>query len=82
MNKRIQELAEHCTIQYRDGHGGYVDHVDVEKFAELIAAAEREACAKLVFKSPPSDEYEPPLLAVYNAIRARNIVHENGDKHA
>ena len=47
MNKRIQELAEHCTIQYRDGHGGYVDHVDVEKFAELIAAAEREACAKV-----------------------------------
>jgi hypothetical protein len=36
MNKRIQEMAEHCTIQYRDGHGEYVDQVDVEKFAELI----------------------------------------------
>jgi len=37
--------------------------------------AEREACAKLVYHSPPSDEYESPLKAVYNAIRAR------GDKH-
>ena len=33
--------------------------------------AEREACAKLVFNSPPSDEYESPLRAVYNAIRNR-----------
>ena len=32
---------------------------------------EREACANLVFHSPPSDEYESPLGAVYNAIRAR-----------
>ena len=33
--------------------------------------AEREACAQLVYNSPPSDEYESPLSAVYNAIRAR-----------
>jgi hypothetical protein len=33
--------------------------------------AEREACAELVYHSPPSDEYESPLKAVYNAIRAR-----------
>ena len=43
----------------------------IEKFAALVAAAEREACAELVFNSPPSDEYESPLRAVYNAIRAR-----------
>jgi hypothetical protein len=36
MNKRIQEMAEQCTIQYRDGHGAYIDQVDVEKFAEFI----------------------------------------------
>ena len=36
MNERIQELADQCTDQYRDGNGGYIDHVDVEKFAELI----------------------------------------------
>jgi hypothetical protein len=38
-------------------------------FAALVAAAEREACAKLVFNSPPSDEYESALQAVYDAIR-------------
>ena len=36
MNTRIKELAEQCTTQYRDGNGGYIDHVDTEKFAELI----------------------------------------------
>ena len=34
-------------------------------------AQEREACANLVFHSPPSDEYQSPLVAVYNAIRAK-----------
>ena len=33
--------------------------------------AEREACAELVYNSPPSDEYESPLKAVYDAIKAR-----------
>jgi hypothetical protein len=33
--------------------------------------AEREACAELVYDSPPSDEYESPLKAVYDAIRNR-----------
>jgi hypothetical protein len=32
---------------------------------------EREACAELVYNSPPSDEYESPLKAVYDAIRNR-----------
>ena len=32
---------------------------------------ERAACAELVFNSPPSDEYESPLMGVYKAIRAR-----------
>jgi hypothetical protein len=41
------------------------------EYERSIAAAEREACAKLVFNSPPSDEYESPLRAVYNAILAR-----------
>jgi hypothetical protein len=57
----------------------------VKRFADLVRAderdramrenayvqAEREACAELVFNSPPSDEYESPLKAVYDAIRAR-----------
>jgi hypothetical protein len=43
----------------------------LKAFEALVRADEREACAKLVFNSPPSDEYESPLRAVYNAIRAR-----------
>jgi hypothetical protein len=41
------------------------------EYERSIAAQEREACAELVFNSPPSDEYESPLRAVYNAILAR-----------
>ena len=53
-----------------------VDVVDgsidqLKAFEALVRADEREACAELVFNSPPSDEYESPLRAVYNAIRAR-----------
>jgi hypothetical protein len=50
MNERITELLKQCTV-----HGvpqlGIEDHVNIEKFAELVEAAavarEREACAKL-----------------------------------
>jgi hypothetical protein len=42
-----------------------------EEAVNFAMALEREACAELVFNSPPSDEYESPLKAVYNAIRAR-----------
>ena len=38
---------------------------------EKMVAIEREACAELVYNSPPSDEYESPLKAVYDAIKAR-----------
>jgi hypothetical protein len=40
-------------------------------FAEKAVLAEREACAELVYHTPPSDEYEHPLKAVYDAIRNR-----------
>jgi hypothetical protein len=39
---------------------------------EKMVAIEREACAELVYNSPPSDEYESPLKAVYDAIKARS----------
>jgi hypothetical protein len=48
---------------------------ELKAFAELVRAdereIEREACAELVYNSPPSDEYESQLKAVYDAIRAR-----------
>jgi hypothetical protein len=58
-----------------DNDGGVIRWKDIKAFEALVRADEREACAELVYHSPPSDEYESPLKAVYNAIRAR------GDKH-
>jgi hypothetical protein len=43
----------------------------LKAFEAFVRADEREACAELVYNSPPSDEYESPLKAVYDAIRAR-----------
>jgi hypothetical protein len=48
MNKRNEELAKQCTAQeFSDCTGGF-ETFDKEKFAELIRADEREACAKLI----------------------------------
>jgi hypothetical protein len=43
MNNRIKELANQCRIEYRDGHGGFIEQFDEERFAELIIAE----CAKV-----------------------------------
>lgn len=43
----------------------------MREYARQAVEAEREACAQLVYHSPPSDEYESPLEAIYDAIRAR-----------
>ena len=55
MNERINELIEECTsVNYDlvyDGSDSYMqttEYFDKEKFAELVAAQEREKCAKLV----------------------------------
>ena len=45
MNNRIKELANQCRIEYRDGHGGFIEQFDEERFAELIV---RE-CAQICF---------------------------------
>jgi hypothetical protein len=42
MKERIQKLADQCRTEYHDGHGGFVEQFDEEKFAELMA---REAIA-------------------------------------
>jgi hypothetical protein len=44
MNPRIKKLADQCRTEYHDGHGGFVEQFDEEKFAELIV---RE-CANFV----------------------------------
>ena len=49
---------------------------DLERFAELVAAAEREACAKVCGRIADSVSYETSISAVkcYEAIRARGQV--------
>ena len=45
---------------------------DLERFAALVASAEREACAKIVEESSLPDAYsEPVLLDIADDIRAR-----------
>ena len=56
MNERDKELWDKSTAwdSADDGRGGLKIHTSVTKFAELIRADEREACAKLV---DPSEEH-------------------------
>lgn len=53
-----------------DGWGVMLDHEQLERFAALIAAAEREACAKVC---EPQDQHDDPLTAwkIATAIRKR-----------
>ena len=53
MNERINELIEECTSAYDDlvydGSDSYMqtkEYFDKEKFAALVAAQEREECAR------------------------------------
>ena len=36
MNKIVDKVADRCRAEYRDGHGGYIEQFDVDKFAELL----------------------------------------------
>jgi len=67
MNKQIKELAEQCWDRRLDGV-----HFDQEKFANLVAAHEREECAKVcdVLATHPEYASQVTKLAAM-AIRAR-----------
>jgi len=47
MNDRDLELADQCTAQEFSDCTGFSETFDKAKFAELIRADEREACAKV-----------------------------------
>jgi hypothetical protein len=57
MNKRIKELAEEAGFPVYDKHYAYIEGECIEKFAKLIAADEREACAKLCEQRAISGEH-------------------------
>jgi hypothetical protein len=70
MDKTI-EMAREVKMPYDFVTGEPINIEKLKAFADLVRADEREACAELVYNSPPSDEYESQLKAVYDAIRAR-----------
>lgn len=84
MNERIKELAEQAAkglLSYHAEGDWYLSENEIEKFAELIRADEREACAKLADKflydgvtwyirSIP----KPEIKLLPSAIRARGEV--------
>lgn len=53
MNERIRQLAEQAGFEngHQDRDGNSLSN-ELEKFAELIAAEEREACAKVCEEHP------------------------------
>lgn len=57
MNERIRELADQCRTEYRDGHGGFTEQFDEEKFAELII----EECAE-IFEGLYTDQQRPERI--------------------
>jgi len=61
------ELAKQAGWQYAHGESGFEPLWD---FAKLVAAKEREACAKIVEDSPSYDWHKFACEAAY-AIRAR-----------
>jgi hypothetical protein len=65
MNERIKELAEQAGLYIAYDNRAVTDK-ELERFAELVAADEREACAKLCLEQ---DEYGCGQYA--KAIRAR-----------
>lgn len=70
MNKQIKELAKQAGINSPDGFKLTVNHMatfQLEKFAELVAAHEREECAKLMFRLDLRGEE----MRAAKAIRAR-----------
>ena len=54
MTERIKELAELATCDIKDIFGHWIGReFDIEKFAELVAADEREACAQVAELAEP-----------------------------
>jgi len=73
-DKIIEPVQEAGIVQFNDG---FIDITkdELDKFAKLVAAKEREACAKLVddieARCVAKDVDDPPLSHVAAAIRER-----------
>jgi len=65
MTERDMELADECQHPYSE------HRIDLKKFAELIRADEREACADIVDNADTPDCGGWTSGSISNAIRAR-----------
>ena len=77
----IRMAREACDTDKVDAwHNGFwtLTQEEIERFAALVAAAEREACAKVCEELPPLGPYKDVQVATVSdaaaAIRARGIV--------
>lgn len=63
MNERIKELAEQAGFTHKQSLGVYqfYEH-ELEKFAELVAAQEREECAAMCMAVPRTGAYFARLI--------------------
>jgi len=78
MNEQIKELAEQAGLSREFSVSGLwlADDDELERFAELVAANERKACADLVFEMAQLPKYKNtwlPLHHAQSAIRARGV---------
>jgi hypothetical protein len=71
MTERDIELVEECIDRYFIRDVGFFENFNKEKFADLIRADEREACARIV--ETEAMQYAEPTWAfeIVNDIRAR-----------
>ena len=58
-------MAREAGLRLDKHNGGFVDQSELLRFAALVAAAEREACAKVC-------EHQPHWVSCAAAIRARS----------
>lgn len=69
----VIKLARKSNIRSPDGYKLTVSHMsieDLQRFAKLVAATEREACAKLAESGVNADQY-PTLTLLAQCIRMR-----------
>jgi hypothetical protein len=72
MNQELIDMAKQVGIFVGDGPEWDFFKRQYAKFADLVAAAEREACAKVCYELPWKDMgHIPSNLAFAAAIRAR-----------
>jgi hypothetical protein len=77
MNERIKELAEQCWDRRLDGV-----HFDQEKFANLVAAHEREECIAIAESKRHSPNFKLSSIPPQNgaAVDIANLIRARGEK--